>query len=136
MKVSKLMTKNLVIVGMDDSLVKIKKLFDTFPIHHLLVVEGNTLFGLISDRDLLKHLNPRVNLPGATEKDLVCLSAKAHQIMSHEPITLNQNATGQQAVAIFNKNAISCIPIVNDKGEPVGILTIHDILKAVGKPSQ
>lgn len=132
MKVSELMTKSLVTVGLDDTLASIKSLFDKLAIHHLLVVEGDTLFGLISDRDLLKYLNPRVNLPGATEKDLVCLSTKAHQIMSHEPITLGLNATGQQAVALFNQNSISCIPIMNDKGEPVGIITIHDILKAVG----
>lgn len=132
MKISKLMTKTLFTVTMDDSLIRVKGLFENLKIHHVLVVENKKLYGLISDRDLLKHLSPKVELQAATPQDLACLTLKAHQIMTRNPITLGLDASGQDAVALFNEHSISCIPVLNDDGQPVGILTIHDILRAVG----
>lgn len=132
MKISTLMTETLFTVSMDDSLERVKELFDNLKIHHVLVVENKKLCGLISDRDLLKHLDPKVGLRAATPKDLACLNLKAHQIMARNPITLTLNASGQDAVALFNQHAISCIPVLNGDCHPVGILTIHDILRAVG----
>lgn len=126
------MTKTLFTVGMDDSLKRVKDLFNNLKIHHVLVVENKKICGLISDRDLLKHLNPKVELRAATRQDLACLNLKAHQIMTRNPITLGLDASGQDAVALFNEHSISCIPVLNDDGQPVGILTIHDILRAVG----
>lgn len=132
MNISKLMTKTLFTVNMDDSLERIKQLFENLKIHHVLVIENKKLYGLISDRDLLKHLNPKVELRSATCQDLACLNLKAHQIMIRNPIALGLDASGQDAVALFNEHSISCIPILNDEGHPVGIVTIHDILRAVG----
>jgi acetoin utilization protein AcuB len=132
MKISKLMTKTLFTVTMDDSLRRVKGLFENLKIHHVLVVENKKLYGLISDRDLLKHLSPKVEMQAATPQDLACLNLKAHQIMTRNPITLGLDASGQDAVALFNEHSMSCIPVLNDDGHPVGILTIHDILRAVG----
>lgn len=131
MKISKLMTKHLVVVTMDDPLSKVKDIFDQTEFHHLLVVEGDNLFGVISDRDLLRSLSPKIDTAGATSKDLASLNKKAHQIMTRKPIYLNENASPQDAVDIFNQNKISCIPITNDDGKPVGILSWRDIMKVI-----
>lgn len=133
MKVSKLMSENVVVVKMDDALSKVKKIFDQTEFHHLLVVEGETLCGVISDRDLLKSISPKIDTVAATTKDLASLNKKSHQIMTRQPISLNEAATVKQAVDVFNQNKISCIPIVNDKGKPVGILSWRDIMQELGR---
>ncbi|PCK06945.1 MAG: CBS domain-containing protein [Alteromonadaceae bacterium] len=134
MKVSKLMSKNVVVVKMDDPLSKVKDIFDQTEFHHLLVVDNEILRGVISDRDLLKSISPKIGTVAATDKDLASLNRKAHQIMTRKPISLKETSTLKDAVDIFNQNKISCIPIVSEDEKPVGILSWRDIMRELGRP--
>ena len=133
MKVSKLMSTNLVVVQMDDHLGKLKAIFEETRFHHLLVVEGERLYGIISDRDLLKSLSPNIGTMAATTKDMASLNKKAHQIMTRRPIFLREDATIDDAISIFNQHKISCIPIVDNTEAPIGIISWRDIMRELGK---
>lgn len=133
MRISKLMSNNVVSVEMDDTLNRVKTVFEQTQFHHLLVVEDGILFGVISDRDLLKNISPNIGTVKETVKDLAALNKKAHQIMTRQPISLNENANAREAIKVFNENKISCIPIVNDKNQPVGIISWRDIMRELGK---
>jgi acetoin utilization protein AcuB len=116
---------------MDDTLAEIKKIFDSVSFHHLLVVERGKLFGVLSDRDLLKALGPTIGTRAETEKDLATLNKKVHHVMTRKPISLPADADIYAAIDLFNENKISCIPIVeNDK--PVGILSWRDLIRFLG----
>lgn len=130
MIVETIMSKTVVTVEMDDSLKIIKNIFDNTFFHHLLVVESSTLFGVISDRDLLKALSPNIGTILETPRDTATLNKRAHQIMTRKPITLLPDADIYQAIEIFNKQIISCIPVVDNTDKPVGILSWRDILRA------
>ncbi|WP_022949501.1 CBS domain-containing protein [Methylohalobius crimeensis] len=129
MDVGRVMTHGAVTVQMDDPLLIVKDILDNSPFHHLLVVESGILRGVISDRDLLKVLSPRIGTLAETEKDRACLHKKAHQIMTRDPITLPLNADVRDALEIFNQHTISCIPVVNDENKPLGIISWRDLLK-------
>ncbi len=60
MNVEEVMSKRLITVEMDDKLTVVKVIFDNVNIHHLLVVESDKLFGVISDRDMLRALSPNI----------------------------------------------------------------------------
>jgi acetoin utilization protein AcuB len=51
--------------------------------------------------------------------------------MTRQPITLSPQADVYEAISIFNRHRTSCIPIVNEKVEPVGILSWRDILRVM-----
>lgn len=133
MKVEDIMTKTVVTIEMDDPLSLVKEIFDNAHFHHLLVVDNKKLYGVLSDRDLLKTLSPSLNTAAETDKDRATLKKRAHQIMSRKPITLTKEASVYDAIDIFVNNKISCIPIVDDANIPVGILSWRDILKALQK---
>jgi acetoin utilization protein AcuB len=50
-----IMTKKLFKVRMDDNAGVIREFLDKVHFHHLLVVERNKLFGVISDRDVFEE---------------------------------------------------------------------------------
>jgi acetoin utilization protein AcuB len=133
MKINKLMSRDIVIVELNDPLSRVKELFEQTSFHHLLVVEDGRMFGVISDRDLLKSISPNIDSVAATTRDLASLNKKAHQIMTRQPISLNENATVTDAIDIFNDNKISCIPIIDDEEKPVGIISWRDIMRELGK---
>jgi len=131
MKVSEIMSKNVVTVSLDDTLREVKKIFDSTRFHHLLVVEDDELIGVISDRDLLKSISPNVGTLAESADDEATLNKRVHQIMTRKLITLTDEATISDAVALFNSSHVSCIPIVDDKKEAVGVLSWRDILKTL-----
>lgn len=131
MSIQRIMSTSPVTVAMDDPLSRIKDIFDRHGFHHVLVVEGGRLVGVISDRDLLKALSPHLGTASETTRDLASLNRRAHQIMSRELVTLSADAGLQEAIATFNQHRISCIPIVDAAHHPVGIVSWRDILKAV-----
>ncbi len=121
-------------VDPDDSLAIIRDVFARTRFHHVLVVEHGRLQGVVSDRDLLKALSPKLDTAAESASDTATLNKKAHQVMSRRPITLGPDASIHDAIAVFQQHSISCIPVVDEDEAPVGILSWRDILKAIKKP--
>ena len=109
----------------------VKEIFDHAKFHHLLVVEEGKLFGVISDRDLLKAISPHIGTNRYTQRDLETLAQPVHRIVTRKPLTLTPDACVDEAVAIFNTRSISCIPIVDRDNVAVGIVSWRDVMKAL-----
>ena len=129
--VRQIMTEKIVTVEMDDKLLVVKEIFDNLKFHHLLVTENEILFGVLSDRDLLKALSPNLGMLSETTKDKETLHKRAHQIMTRKPITLSPNAPITEAATLFITRNISCLPIVDEAFKPVGIVSWRDVMKAL-----
>jgi len=114
MKLKQMMTHPLVSVELDDTLATVKTIFDDNKFHHVLVIDNGQLQGVISDRDLLRSISPNVNTVAARARDQATLGRKAHQIMTRDLITLNENCHLKEAVEVFDQNKISCIPVIDD----------------------
>jgi len=131
MSVEEIMSDSIVSVELDDSLKTVKEIFDNTNFHHLLVVASGKLFGVISDRDLLKALSPNIGTKFETEKDSASLNKRVHQIVTRKPVVLERSAGLYDAIHLFNNHKISCIPIVDDQHKPAGIVSWRDILKYI-----
>jgi acetoin utilization protein AcuB len=129
MSVQDIMTKSVISVGVQDTLATVKQIFANAGFHHLLVVEGDELIGVVSDRDLLQAMSPNIDTPLETPDDTLTLEKKVYQIMSTNLIVLTDNACVGDAVNTFNNHSISCIPVVDRQQRPVGIISWRDILR-------
>jgi acetoin utilization protein AcuB len=129
MKLNSIITKEVVTVDMDASLVTMCGIFEKRRFHHLLVVEDDELCGVISDRDLLKASSPFLNTPSEQNRDLATLRKRAHQIMSRKPITIADQASSEDAVRLMLRENISCLPVMSSDGQVAGIVTWKDLLK-------
>jgi len=130
-KVNKIMSTSVVSVEMDDTLDVVKEIFDNVHFHHLLVVGDGKLQGVISDRDMFKALSPNLNTPAETTRDTATLNKRVHQIMTREVVTLEENARAYDAVTLFNRHRISCLPVVDKAFRPVGVISWRDIFKLI-----
>ncbi|MBW1854077.1 MAG: CBS domain-containing protein [Deltaproteobacteria bacterium] len=128
MKVEDIMNTVVVTIDMDERLKKVKDIFDKNKFHHILVVENNELVGVVSDRDILKELSPFIDTGSERVQDLSTLDRPMHQIMTRRPITADKETTIEEAVNIFVKENISCLPVLSLQKEIIGIITWKDIL--------
>lgn len=125
--VAEVMSQPVVSVEMDDRLWVIKQIFDSVQFHHILVVSQNTLVGVLSDRDYLKAISPRLGTAAENKSDLDTLNRRVHQVMSRKPITLRAQSSIGEAITLFEANNVSCIPVVDGNNRPVGIVSWRDI---------
>ena len=86
------------------------------------------LAGIVTDGDLRRHLG----LDGKTASprgDLV-LSAPVEAVMTPTPKTIRPQALAAEALGQMNAQAITSLFVVDEMGKPLGILHIHDCLRA------
>lgn len=134
MKVTEFMSTRVVTVDADDTLEKMKKIFDRTGFHHLLVMDGKQLVGVVSDRDLYHHISPYLGTMIETERDKAALHKRAHQVMQRDPPILAYAATLDDVLKIFSaQREVTCVAIEDRSGTPVGIITWRDLLKLLAK---
>lgn len=85
-----------------------------------VIDENNILVGLIADGDLRPAL----------ERDITCL--KAEDIMNPHPLTAPPHLLAQEALHLMNhrQTPVNSLFIVDSEYKPLGILHLHDILRA------
>lgn len=129
MSIASIMTRKVVTVEMDDTLLTISMIFKNVKFHHLLVIEDRKLVGVISDRDFLKAVSPFLGKVIETTRDLDTLKKRAHQIMSRNPITVSPETSIETAASLLLEKNISCLPVTSPQNGIEGIVTWKDILK-------
>jgi arabinose-5-phosphate isomerase len=75
------------------------------------------LAGVVTDGDLRRHM----------AEDLTKKSAR--EVMTKNPVVIAPDQLAAEALAIMNSKSITVLFVV-DEGRPVGILHIHDLLRA------
>lgn len=80
-------------------------------------VQGK-LVGIITDGDLRRHMSGQL------------LEMLVDDVMTGNPRTIRQKALATEALALMNEKNITSLFVVSPDGKPVGLLHIHDILRA------
>ncbi|GJM31425.1 MAG: hypothetical protein DHS20C18_04260 [Saprospiraceae bacterium] len=117
--ISSIMTRSVVTVHQDDPLSLVKNILFEKHLHHLPVVDGRKLIGIITSFDLVK-LGKRFD-----EYENI----KVKEVMTRNVATLGPNNKIGAAAEVFLSNLFHGLPIVDEEKNLVGIITTHDILK-------
>ena len=126
--IAEIMTRRVVTVSMDDDIRRIRQIFDREKFHHVIVVEAGRAVGIISDRDLLKHLSPFLGKITERVQDADTLHRRAHQVMSRPLIACAPQLQIAHAARLMLERRVSCMPVVDTDRRCVGIVTIRDVL--------
>ncbi|PKU23427.1 KpsF/GutQ family sugar-phosphate isomerase [Telmatospirillum siberiense] len=84
----------------------------------VLTNEGGRLAGVITDGDLRRHMEP--GLFGRT----------AAEVMTADPKTTRAGALAAEALHVMNARSITSLFVVDENKHPVGIVHMHDCLRA------
>jgi arabinose-5-phosphate isomerase len=79
--------------------------------------ERSYLSGIITDGDLRRHMAG-------------LLDHKAAEVMTRRPLSIRPDALAEEAVAVMNDKRITCLFVAEVGGAPVGLIHIHDCLRA------
>jgi CBS domain-containing protein len=92
----------------------------------LLVMQGTTLAGIVSERDYAR----KVILLGRSSSD-----TPVSQIMTASVITVTPGQSAQECMALMTNHRCRHLPVV-ERGEVIGMLSIGDLVRAVLEEQQ
>lgn len=122
MRVSEIMSAGIQTVRPGTPVATARERMRARGIHHLLVVEGGEMRGVLSARDLVLR-----GRRGAAAK-LV-----AGDFMTPRVVSVKPETSVHRAANIMRGHSIGCVIVVSDS-KPVGIVTLSDLLDQVAGP--
>lgn len=123
------MTKDVIVLDENASIMKASQIMKEHNIRRIPVVRRGKLVGIISDRDLKEATPSKATALDVHELYYLLSEVRVKDIMTPEPITVRPEDTVEYAAVLMLENRISGLPVVDEKGQVVGIITQTDIFK-------
>jgi len=145
--VYKYMSTKVHTVAPDETIHMISMLMDTYKISRVVVEKNRKPVGIVTTRDFLPisliYGTGSVGRYWTTKSDMISGKAlkkfmpsgilgtmMAEDIMTFVPLTVYTNNDIAEAAKVMIRNNISGLPVINTKGDVVGIITKTDIVNA------
>lgn len=128
-KVSQIMTKEVIAANPNNKFSQVFQFFSERSINHMPVVDGGKLLGIISNKDLMRHLYKHVVVQKKTDIAALDAELKLTDIMTKNIVTAQEDMPVVEVKEMFGKAPFNCLPILNAEGNIVGIVTPKDIMK-------
>lgn len=120
------MTRTVVYLHTDDDLRDAHDLMMEFDFRHMPVLEGSQVVGMLSDRDVLLCAE-------LTTEGLDVPALPVHQVMATDVITCQPDATVAQVASVMLRHKIDGIPITDQEGSLLGLITSSDLLELLAR---
>ena len=114
-----IMTTNVVTLGPDNTLQEAREILLDKRIHHLPIVDGTKLVGMITTWDIFKL--------GKSAEDYGKM--KIRELMTTRLATLDPEQHIGDVAETLLEHLFHAVPIVNDHRELLGIVTATDVLR-------
>jgi CBS domain-containing protein len=109
-------------VGPDDTVFDALETMAEHNIGALLVMEGDELVGILSERDYAR----KVKLLERGSKD-----TRVAEIMTAEIRTVGSESTVAECMELMTEYRIRHLPVLDDDGRVAGMISIGDVVKAM-----
>jgi len=138
------MTKDVITVTMGTSLKEAAGLLAKFRIHGMPVVDGeNKVVGIVTETDFFTKDSSNIFLPTflnfiesnkakpEVNDEINELRDKTQitDIMTYDCLTIQPDFTVKQLIQIFKEKNFNSLPVVDEQGVLIGIVSIMDVIK-------
>ncbi len=117
------MSKNVKTARPNSTINEVVRKMNKFEIGSIIVTDGEKPVGIITERDILRRV---------LEVTMASEAMKAKEIMSSPILTIESQATTEEAATLMNSKRIKKIPVLED-GKLIGIVTSTDIVRSEPK---
>lgn len=115
-------TPDPITAGEDMTIDELRQLMETHGIRHLPVIRGNTVVGVVSDRDVRL-------VAGLTVAEK--LQVRAGDIMAADPLTVKSTAPLDEVAYAMSEKKVGSAIVNDEQGRFLGIFTSIDALNAL-----
>jgi len=129
MKVRELMSTDLVTLTEDETLAHAERCMARGRIRHLPVLHQGRLVGLLTHRDLLAASFSIFAEVNRDEQRRVFATIPVKELMHRDVVTIGPDLPVSEAARILLKNKFGCLPVTEEDGTLLGLVTEADFLR-------
>lgn len=131
MLVEEAMTSHTKTVSPEQSLSDVRKIFEEEGFRHLPVLGNEGLVGMITHTDLMRvTYGAHIADADFEVNNLILETTVVDEAMSKTLHTIEAGSELTEAARLMKKYKVGCVPVVNNNGSLLGLLTTTDILTA------
>jgi CBS domain-containing protein len=135
--VDEAMTRDAVLLAADMPAEMALRRLDQNAVSGAPVVDHGRVVGVITRRDLLvPTLLDELSGAQAPGRLTRLAGLRVSDLMSSEPVTAPPDCSLVQAVRTMIRHGVNRLPVVDQAGRPIGVLTRDDVLGAVARGAQ
>jgi CBS domain-containing protein len=120
LKVRDIMSRNVVTVGADVSVADAARKMKESNVGSVVVLDKNAVQGIVTDRKIVTNVIAENRDPG---------KEKIGSITSRKLVTCTEDSDVHDALKTLGDNKIRRCPVINDRKELVGVLSVSDIAR-------
>ena len=127
--ISNIMSTDLASIQVGQKLSEVHHLMVNLGIHHVPIVDGSRLVGLISFVDIMK-LN--LVLQGASEYTIGAIIDQQftiREVMTTDLVTIGEGDTVREAAKTLSGGDFHSLPVIKSDGDLAGIVTSTDLIR-------
>ncbi len=117
--VKEIMTREVCTIRKKDTVHTLAKRMVEYGVGSAVVIENGKPIGIVTEKDLISKIVAKNKVPS---------KVTIEEVMTHPIITINPHTSLRDAAMIMIKRGIRRLPIVDNSGNLVGIITDSDIL--------
>jgi len=118
--VQEIMTKNVAVIDQNATIQQAATILRKRNIHGLVIVKGKNVIGVLTDKDIISKVVAENKSP---------LTVKVKDVMAPKVIVVKPTDSIDEATRTMFANDVSRLPVVDEKGTLVGIITIADMIR-------
>ena len=123
------MTKDVLTVDENTSLMRATRMMKENSIRRLPVVSHGKLIGIVTDRDVKDASPSKTTSLDIHELYYLLSEMKVKDVMTSKPVTLTGDDTLEKAAVVMLEDKISGMPIVDKLDHLIGLLSETDVLR-------
>ena len=127
--ITNLMTTDVVTVQKGEPVSKAKKLLADSGFHHLPVLDGDKLVGMISSIDIMRLSFEAYNTDERTMDVVLDKTFVLEEVMETELITISYKDTVRRAVNLLSGGNFHSLPVIGENENLKGIVTSTDLIR-------
>lgn len=120
-------------IDLEESVSAVLRMFAEYPIHHLPVLSGQKVVGMLSSADVMK-LDAFLPKTGAASYEYLNQHISMATLMSKPVITIQPHQSLIDAAHSMASHGIHALPVVDAQDRLLGIVTTTDIMLATLQP--
>ena len=124
-----IMTRSVVTLSEENNVELADQGMKDYRFRHLPVVDGDRLVGLVTDRDVLRASVSTLDEQHAQRDHAVKRYFFVREIMTTDVLSARPDMLLLDAARLMKDKKLGCLPVVDDRGRLVGIVTECDFVK-------
>lgn len=127
--IASIMSTDLLITHEDRPVSEVRQLMASRGVHHILVVAGTQLLGVVSMSDILALSYSEFSDDGSLSDALLDERCTLGGLMKRSPVTIQVGASVRDAARAMSSGDFHSLPVVDGGNALVGIVTSTDLIR-------